>query len=497
MLRSVAGFAILSGLSFGFGFVKALLVTRQFGTSYEIDAFNLAFLVPNLIVSLLSAGAVSGLVPLFVHEDFAGGENSSFPSALVSMFVLATLLSLGLWFFAQEIVNIIDTSSSNMRVLLSSKLLKLLAPFLFLGALNAVLSARLLSRRRYYAAALLPALPVLIQVLLLFGLNARVEALAIGLSVGSFLQMILGVVLSDVGLSILRPSGPALFRALLSQLPFFGISIFGLTNDLVDNMFSAYLPFGTVAAVGYASSLMSIIIRLTLESIAAVALTEFSFFVARSDLAGLSDVLSRTLKWSMIFSIPLSIFLILNAQIIVQLLFERGRFTSADTQLVHLIFQGYLVGLVPRVVGTIVARTLASLQAYGFLFRFGLASVAINIFCDYVGIRFLGAAGISVATSITYIISTSFLLLHISGRLPSFKLRVLMEILLKLMVVASFASIAFLFLARSLPGLGMVFALNIALLAVFIASVHLLNVLDEQDRSKISSIFYRYTASLR
>src|SRR3990170_1150474 len=77
------------------GFVRDMIAARLLGASHANDAFNLAFLLPNIFRRLFAEGAFSsGFVPLFSRRLTSGGmeDAEAFSNDILAVFMPALLL---------------------------------------------------------------------------------------------------------------------------------------------------------------------------------------------------------------------------------------------------------------------------------------------------------------------------------------------------------------------------------------------------------------------
>src|SRR5215208_7001541 len=77
------------------GFVRDMIGSRMLGASHANDAFNLAFLLPNIFRRLFAEGAFSsGFVPLFSRRLASGGHEDAraFSNEILAVFMPALLV---------------------------------------------------------------------------------------------------------------------------------------------------------------------------------------------------------------------------------------------------------------------------------------------------------------------------------------------------------------------------------------------------------------------
>jgi putative peptidoglycan lipid II flippase len=93
----------------------------------------------------------------------------------------------------------------------------------------------------------------------------------------------------------------------------------------------------------------------------------------------------------------------------VRLLFQRGRFTADDVQIVSSVQAMYLLQVPFYTLGILLVRMISSLQANRVLLWNTVVGLTVNIVLDYVLMRVMGVAGIALSRSVVYIASCSVL----------------------------------------------------------------------------------------
>src|SRR5215210_3566815 len=95
LYKAIGSIGGLTMVSRGLGFARDMIGSRMLGASHANDAFNLAFLLPNIFRRLFAEGAFSsGFVPLFSRRLAAGGhvEAEKFSNEILAVFMPALLL---------------------------------------------------------------------------------------------------------------------------------------------------------------------------------------------------------------------------------------------------------------------------------------------------------------------------------------------------------------------------------------------------------------------
>jgi len=405
-------------------FVKSLIVARYFGTTAAMDAFTLAFLVPNLLATLLTGSCALSLIPALAAAERKGRDERSntFRSGLFLLLAAALVLGAALALFSREIMSIVAPRFAVPKLLLSATLLRWCALLVPLTVVYAFCSAELLSRRRYFAVAAAPVISTAVSIaaILLFP-DVGVTILPIGLVGGNLLQAIAVLSPAWKANSMLEPLRWWSFhvKSLASQqLPLLLVSSLGVINMSVDQFMAGLLPSGRVAALGYATSLNAVVVQVVVMAASWVVLPDFSQLAAKNDLVALSARVRQGVLGVVSLAIPVSVLIFVQGGKAVQLLFQYGKFDQVSTQMVSGIWLGYTVGLLPFSVAIMPLRFISVLRKNDFLAKIGLIALPLNAALDYILMLRMGPTGISLSTSAVYVWNCFLVLLFVHRLVP-------------------------------------------------------------------------------
>ncbi len=157
-----AGSMILASttlVSYALGLFRDRVFAQTFGASRALDAYNAAFLLPDLLFNILIAsGIAAAFVPIFTELLYSDRKRSyDYANSVISAAIMTMALSaLVLAVFAESISFLVAPGFDLEERLLVAKILRLLAlsPILF-GISNA-LGAMLIAKRRFLFYGLSP-----------------------------------------------------------------------------------------------------------------------------------------------------------------------------------------------------------------------------------------------------------------------------------------------------------------------------------------------------
>lgn len=417
------------------GLVRDQVLAYFFGAGHQMDAFNVAFRIPNLFRDLFAEGAISAaFVPAFTRRLTVRGREQAWRlgNTVLNALGLVTLALVALGILcAQPLVSVFADDYRHVpgKIELAIDLARLMFPFLTLVALAAACMGMLNSLRRFFVPALSPAMfnlaaiaviPLLVPVLRAND-TAPIFAAAVATLVGGVAQIaIQWPVLRREGFRyrpVFAPRDPDLREILLLMGP----GILGLAavqvNLLVNMLLATSQGEGAISWLGYAFRLMYMPIGLFGLSIATAALPSLSRDAARADLHGMRATLSSGLRMMLILNVPATVGLMVLATPIVALLFERGSFTPADTAATATALLFYAPGLVGYSAVKIAVPSFYAIGESRVPVLVSALTVALNLLVNLTMVRALGYRGLALGTAVSAIFNAALLLMLLRRRL--------------------------------------------------------------------------------
>lgn len=490
------------------GLVREQVLAYWFGASDSMDAFLVAFRVPNLVRDLFAEGAMSAaLVPTFSRalsdgRDRAWRLGNSVMNALVAVTGLLVVVAI---VFAPAIVSGLagDFAAVPGKFELTVTLTRIMAPFLILVAMAAACMGMLNSLDVFFVPALSPAMFNVASIAVGVGLvpvamQAGVEpilAMAIGTLVGGLGQVLLQWPPLHARGYRYAPRLDLADPALRQVLALMGPGVVGLAatqlNVFVNTIVATGEGTGAVSWLGYAFRVMYLPIGLFGVSIATATTPALARLVAGGQLKAMRTTLASALALMLTLNVPAAVGLVVLATPIVRLLFERGSFTAADTAATAAAVQFYAVGLVGYSMVKILSPAFYALGRSRTPAAVGVASVLLNASLSVTTAPYFGYRGIALSASIAAIFNASLLALLLRRSTGGLDLPHVVTTFVKVAIAAAaMAATAFVGLAwleATLPGGTVVLqiarlgAAILAALVVLAAAASLLRIREFEE----------------
>ena len=430
---AVIGVATMTSRVLGLG--RNLVFASLFGASSAMDAFFVAFRIPNLMRDLFAEGAMSAaFVPTFTRQLTTEGRAAAWrlgTQLINALIVITGVLVLAAIIFAEPLTRLFarDFAEVPGKLELTVRLTRVMLPFLTLVAVAAACMGMLNSLRRFFIPALSPAMfnvSVILSGLLLVPLMPqagfeRIMAIACGVVLGGIGQIAIQYWMlhregfryrftldpTDRGLrEVLRLMGPATIAGAALQV-----------NLVVTTILATSQGTGAVSWLTYAFQVMYLPIGVLGVSIATAAIPVLSRHAALGELHQMRRTISHSLRLMLMLMVPATVGLVVLAVPIVRLLFERRAFTPADTQATALALACYAPGMVGY---SVVRLAVPSFYALGTSLTPALVSagtVGLNIVLNLVLVRVMGYQGLALGNAIAALSNAALLLALLRRRL--------------------------------------------------------------------------------
>jgi len=386
----VSALTLLSRIT---GLGRDIVISYLFGAGVAAEAFFVAFRLPNLFRRMVAEGAMSvAFVPVF-SDLLARKHRAEVAEALRAVVgvsaVLLVLVALAGAAFAPYWIDLVAPGFADDPELrqLAIELARWLFPYLIFIGLVAVLAGFLNASRQFVAPALSPALLNLsiigCSVSLYATLDVPVLALAFGVLAGGACQLGLQVFAmvrrGIVPLPIWRPTSEAVVRIARLLIPAtLGTAIFQV-NVLIGTMLASFLSLGSVSYLWYADRVFEFPLGIFVVALGTASLPSMASQASREEYAELGDSLGFALSLMNFVAIPAAVGLILLAEPITAILFERGAFNARETILTANALRFYAVGLWSVAVVRLLSPAFYALGDARTPVRVACLTVAVNI----------------------------------------------------------------------------------------------------------------------
>jgi putative peptidoglycan lipid II flippase len=435
LARSGVIFAIATGISRVIGLVREIAQAAIFGISGPVNAFEIAFLIPNTVRSLVADSALSAaFVPVF-SDLLVKGERQRAWRVASSLFWLM-LLGLGgltalFVVIAPWVMQIFGYGPNNFGTL-ATGLARILFPLVLILGLTGIVVGILNSYDHFTVPALSP---VLWNLIILLGLGLGVQSggsdskklyiYAVAILVATIAQFLLPLPwlrgLDGRLHTVIDIHDPAVKRTFVLMVPVtIGLGLINI-NALIDQLFATHYlnPNIAPAAIVRAFRLYMLPQGVFSVAVATVLFPLLSRHASRQDWSAFQRTVGTGLRLISFLLVPASVAAAVLATPIVRLLYQHQNFTAHDTKIVAPCLAAFALGLTFNGTMLMLNRGFFSLQSPWIPSWVALGNLGLNALLDAVFYRF-GIWGIPLSTSLVNIAGTGALLVLFRRRMRGF-----------------------------------------------------------------------------
>ena len=423
----VVGLAVLC--SRVLGLAREQIFAALFGGGRVMDAFTIAFRIPNLLRDLFAEGALStAFVTVFSRtaalQDTAAAWRLADKVATLTAVSLSAITVTGIA-TAPWLVAALAPGFDPGKAALTVTLTRLMYPFILLVSLAALVMGMLNARNVFGMPAMASSFfnlgSIVSGVLLGYWLDPHFGArailgLAIGTLVGGTLQLVVQLPAlrraghsfhpdfhwRDPGVrSILRLMGPSVIAASTTQL-----------NVLVNSVFASQLGDGPTFWLTVAFRLMQLPLGIFGVALGTVALPLLARMAATGNTEAFRSELARGMRLTFLMTIPSSIGLMVLAEPIISVLYQHGRFGAHETAESAAALRFYAIGLCGYAALKVLVNAFYALERRRTPMLVSFLAVGLNLALNWtLTVRFnWGHRGLALSTAC--VATTNFLILY-------------------------------------------------------------------------------------
>lgn len=361
------------GASIVVGLLRQRIIAGQFGTSAVLDAFTAGNVVPELIYTMLSGGALGfAFIPVYKERlEKAGGASELFSKVVNWIFIITLLFSILAFMFAPLLV----TSSWGVGALypadvqaLTINIMRVLLLSTIIFSISSILTSTLYAHEHFIIPALLPSLysAGIIFGALVFAPTWGIFGIAWGAVLGSLLHFLIqipGMIHYKVRWMPLLAFDPYVRKVAILMLPrILDLLLARASINWLNATLSSRLGEGRLAALDFAFRLMNMPWTLIGTAIGIAVFPTMAALAAQKDVSAQRKAFSGSLRAILTLAIPAAAGLILFGEPIIRILFEGGEFTAESTQLVYYALRFYALALISQSMLEVVVRAFAAQQ---------------------------------------------------------------------------------------------------------------------------------------
>jgi putative peptidoglycan lipid II flippase len=422
MLKSSGALGAATMTSRVLGMVREMVYAQFMGDSWVAGAFILAFQIPNLFRRLLGEGALTAaFVPIFKEKEKNSSAREMWRAANAVVCGLAVAAGAAIVLGVAGISVALLWSGYSAKTHLMLELLRLMFPYLLLVCLTAVFIGILNARGHFFMPAIGAAMLNVVMIASVLWLAPRMgielHQQIFGLAIGVLLA---GVVQAMFQLPSLHREGyrvawvapwgdETVQRVVRQMVPgAIGVAAFQI-NVVLTQSFSYWLDPTIVASFNYAVRLMELPQGVIGLSFATYLLPTLAGLAAEKKYPEFRQAVGQGLGYVFFINLLAAVLLLVLAEPIVRLLFERGKFGAEATQRAAFALACLAPGLVAYSLVNILARAFFALGDTRTPMRVSVFCLAVNLLLAALLVFPFKQGGLGIANTLSATINLALL----------------------------------------------------------------------------------------
>lgn len=444
---------IVSIISRIFGFIREMLMSNFYGTSAVAEVVVIALAVPTVLFSFLFNSLNTSFIPSYnmVRKEKGDEQAEDFTANVANVVMLFSvgLCVIGI-IFAKPLVFAMASGFTGEKQEMAIKFVRIVLLGSSFNSIAAIFSGYLNVHDNYILpSARLAVQNIILIIFTVISVYTNEYMLAVGILVATVCQNV-------VLISGLRKAGykhrwkvnlkdPNIKYILMLAIPLMlGVAVDQI-NVFVDKTLASRAIEGGVAILNYADRINALV-YIVITSIVTVAYPVISKHAISGDMDKVKASMFKYAQINYVFCVPVIAAFIVFAEPIVQVIYERGAFSHADTIAVSQCLMLYSLTVFGVAMREIVSRTFYCIGDSKTPVKNGMAMVAVNAILSVLFAQIIGLKGIALGTSVASIVGCAILTLFLRKKIGRLNIKAFIKNFIKILLI----SIVMIVLSRAL-----------------------------------------------
>lgn len=431
MKKTVIIVVLLTTLSKMLGFIREMVLAYFYGTSNISDAYLISMTIPQVIFSFIGVSITTGYIPMYINIEKEQSESKSnhFTNNLINIIVvtLTLIIFIGL-IFTEYIIKAFAAGFQGETLAMAMSFTRISLFGVYFTATVQIYNGFLQLKNNFVAPAMVGFISnVFIIAAIFISTITYPIVLAIGSVISIASQLIFLVYfVRKKGIRyqwVINLKDKYIISMAKMSLPLIiGLSVNQL-NVLINNTIASWIAIGGISALYYADRLNSFVLSTVVMSISVSVFPLISKMVANNNMIEVKKIVSKSINAISLIIIPATIGTMVFARPVTNIAFGRGAFDTNALFMTSNALFFYSLGMIGVGLREIISRVFYSLQDSKTPMLNALLSIAVNISLSIILSRFMGIAGLALATSISAMLCTGLLFISLRKKIGPFGMR--------------------------------------------------------------------------
>jgi len=402
------------------GLLREVVIAYAGGAKAPVDAYQIAFVIPEILNHIVASGFLSvTFIPIFAQYLARNRETegwkvfsiilTGFGSVLIVLIAAAEL-------FTPELIGIIAPGIKDPAVKADAiHMTRIILPAQFFFFTGGMLTAVQFAKEKFAIPALAPLIyniGIISGGILLYrylGMAGFSWGVLAGSFAGNFALQVWGAKRVGMKFSMhFNFTHPDLKKYILLTLPLMVGLTMTFSTEFFLKFFGSFLPEGSIASLNYSLRVMLILVAFFGQAVGVASFPFMTRLAAEKKINEMNILLNNTIKYLSLV-IPFSVmFMVLRHEVIL-ILFQRGQFDAAATEMTSGVLVFIMIGAFAFAIQTIVVRGFFAVQNTLLPAVFGTLAALLSLPLYYLGMHLMGARGVGLAVSFAAFLQVTML----------------------------------------------------------------------------------------
>ena len=419
LMKSAVFMVIATVMSKALGLLRDMLIAASYGTTVDAIAYDAASRLPILLFDLVIGGVVTAaFIPIFNELLVKESKDKAFEFAdhyITLILIICLVIALIGVALASPLVEFLIPDASAEAKELSVTLTRIMFPMIIFTGLAFAFVGVLLSLGEFKIPAIISLVSNGVMVIYLFTLDTRFGIIGLSLSmlIGWVLQAFVQLPrLNSLGYRYrmrLNLRSPYIKQAAGGALPILLGTWTGPVCSLINTRFASGIDAGrAVTALGYANRFYTILI-----GVFSYVATNLLFpYISKASASGESKEANRLMLSSIrilaLIILPMSLGLIVLAEPLVSIIYERGEFNAYDVSMTSTALRAYTVGMIFAAANEVLTKSFFARKDFKLPMYASFIAMAVNFILVFPLSKAFWLGGIALASGLALIAGCIF-----------------------------------------------------------------------------------------
>ncbi|MGL6107386.1 murein biosynthesis integral membrane protein MurJ [Romboutsia sp.] len=442
--KATIGLMIVTMLSKVLGFSRELALTYVYGATGPADAYITAVSIPTILFASVATALATTFIPIFYEVDKIDGRERSikFTNNVFNILViLSTMIAIIGFIFAEPLVKVFAMNFSGEKLILAVSFTRIMIFGLIFIALSYIMTAYLQISGNFTIPGMI-GFPYNIFIIggIILSANGNINIMAIGTLIAMSSQFLFQLPFAIKNgyryIPYINIKDQYIKKMLGLIIPvFIGVGV-NQINSIVDRSLASTLGDGFITILNSANRLNGFVVGIFIVTIASVIYPALSKLSNDDDKEKFVTSVAQSVNTVVLLIIPISAGAIVLAEPVVRIVFERGAFDVEATKMTAIALACYSIGMIAVGLREILNKVFYSLQDTKTPMINGALAMGMNIVLNIILIKYLGHAGLALATSISALICIVLLFRSLKKKIGYFGQDKILNTMVKSLIAA-------------------------------------------------------------